>query len=70
MAMLALGLEGITRTTQSVTKSTKELGKSMEASKQGQKKFTYDDGFSCTALNQKSADKKHLRWLNSHPLTQ
>ena len=34
-------------------------------SKQGQQLFTYDDGFTCEALNQKSADKKHNKWLNN-----
>lgn len=34
-------------------------------SKQGQQVFTYPDGFSCSALNKKSADKKYNRWLKS-----
>lgn len=36
-----------------------------KSSKQGQQRFTYEDGFSCEALNQKSADKKHSKWLKN-----
>lgn len=34
-------------------------------SKQGQNTFNYQDGFTCQALNQKNADKKHDKWLKS-----
>lgn len=68
MAFLALGLEDMVKTTQIVTKSMSELGRTLETSKQGQKTFTYDDGFQCQALNQKSADKKHSKWLSSTEL--
>lgn len=34
-------------------------------SKQGQKYFKYLDGFGCFALNQKNADKKYLKYLQS-----
>lgn len=34
-----------------------------EVSKQGQNNFSFEDGFTCQALNQKNADRKHAAWL-------
>lgn len=48
-----------------VPKDASNRKKLYEPSKQGQQVFTYPDGFSCSALNKKSADKKYNRWLNS-----
>ena len=28
----------------------------------GAKEFEFEDGFTCIAINQKSADKKHNKW--------
>jgi len=47
------------------TRKVNSNGDLYKTSKQGQKTFTYDDGFSCEALNRKSADKKHTKWLKS-----
>ena len=33
--------------------------------KTGHKKFIFQDGFECFALNQKNADKKHNNWLKN-----
>lgn len=49
-----------------VPKDDSNRKKIYETSKQGQQVFTYPDGFSCSALNKKSADKKHNRWLKSN----
>jgi len=32
------------------------------AIKRGAKEFTFDDGFSCVARDQKNADRKHQNW--------
>ena len=51
------------------TRKVNPNGDLFKTSKQGQKTFTYEDGFSCEALNQKSADKKHSKWLKSKSIT-
>lgn len=68
--MLGLGLAGAfdnrhkefydTRETRRVTPD----GSQFHVAKQGQKVFKFNDGFECTALNQKNADKKHNKWLS------
>lgn len=68
-ALMVLGLSGAfapqnkefyeTRETRKVSPN----GSTYKSIKQGQQQFTYDDGFTCEALNQKSADKKHNKWL-------
>lgn len=47
------------------TRKVSTNGSTYKPSKQGQQVFTYDDGFTCEALNQSSADKKHSKWLAS-----
>lgn len=44
-----------------VPKDDTNRKKNFEPKKQGQKQFTFPDGFTCQALNQKSADKKHSK---------
>lgn len=56
--------------TNSPSKSKEDLGKNFEKKKQGMKKFRFEEtGFSCEALNEKSAHKKHDKWRkqNEHP---
>lgn len=50
---------------QEVPKDDSNRKKLHMPSKQGQQVFTYPDGFSCSALNKKNADKKYNRWLDS-----
>lgn len=47
------------------TRKVHPKGTLYRTSKQGQQVFTYPDGFSCSALNKKSADKKYNRFLKS-----
>lgn len=50
----------------SPTKSKQDLAKKYSASKQGMKRFRFEEtGFTCEALNKKSAIKKHEVWKKS-----
>lgn len=70
-ALMVLGLSGAFAQTNKEFYETRETrkvspnGSTYKPNKQGQQQFTYDDGFTCEALNQKSADKKHSKWLAS-----
>lgn len=35
---------------------------------QGMEEFVYGDGFSCWAINQKNADRKHAKWLRENSI--
>lgn len=35
---------------------------------QGMEEFVYGDGFSCWAINQKNADRKHTKWLRENSI--
>lgn len=45
-------------------KQVDERLKAINNQKDGVKEFTFDDGFSCVARNQKNADRKHNNWKN------
>lgn len=45
-------------------KQVDERLKAINNQKDNVKEFTFDDGFSCVARDQKNADRKHNNWKN------
>lgn len=53
----------------SPSKPKEDLGKNFEKKKQGMKRFRFEEtGFTCEALNEKSAHKKHNSWKRKEGL--
>lgn len=51
---------------QEITISKEDLAKKFPVKKQNMREFVFPLGFKCFALNQKSADKKYAKWLESN----
>ena len=73
MPFLFMGSSSGTRATRSddnlirtIKKDNSEIQKRKDniLLRNGHKRFTFSDGFTCVAMNQRNADRKHYNYLN------
>lgn len=63
VSMIQSDAFGTPKGSNSPSKPKEDLGRNFEKKKQGMKKFRFEEtGFTCEALNEKSAIKKHEAW--------